>query len=467
MQDDRLVITWAQLVADLAYGVSAYSRERGNMPELPVINMIVEPSATAESGIVLQSRAGIEQESTVGAGPINGVFQRDGVFGGDRFVVSATRLYRDGVDLGIIDGTGPVQFAASEDELLVCRGAQLWSYNGTDLAVVDFPDDMPVHWVRYLAGYFVAGYGVTSQWNFSAPDDGRSWDGLDFANAENKADPIIDALDIDDVLILLGSESVEFWPKTGDATIPFAPTDGRVFEKGVIAVGAACSFDNSFAWVGDEGIVFVNAESRPLRVSDAGIEERIAKSATYRLFSYFFEGIEYLVLRIDNYSMIMSAATREWSEFQSYGRANWRCANVGPGPVFGDDTTNIIWRFGTGYTDADRVLERRFRGAIPLSGGGSINNIRLVVNVGETVNLTGTYADPRAEMRTSRDQARTFGNWKATALGRQGEYRRRVEWRALGMFDDPGMVCEFRVTDPVPFRVAAVKANEPGGGRSR
>lgn len=453
-------------MGDLAYGVSAYKRERGNLPELPVINMWVEPTPSAEGGIVLQSRSGIVEDAEVGTGPIHGNFEQDGVFGGDRFVVSGNSLFRGSTNLGPINGTGPVKFAASDLELLVCRGQSLYSYNGTDLAEVDFPDGVNVHWVIFLAGYFVAGYGETSQFNFSAPLDGRSWDGFDFATAENKADPIVDALVIDDVAVLLGSESTEFWPKTGDATVPFAPTEGRVYEKGVIGVGASAPFDNTFAWVGDEGLVFISANV-PQRVSDPGIEERIANSTSYALFTFFYEGIEWLALRLSQGTWLLSAATKEWSEFQSYGRANWRCQHATRGPVFGDDETGKLWRFGSDFRDNGGVLERRFRAAAPLAGALSIDNIRITANVGETFTLTGDYADPIVEIRSSRDQARTFGAWRQAKLGEQGQYRRRVEVRRWGMFDDPGAVFEVRCSDPVPFRVGSVKANEPGGGRGR
>jgi hypothetical protein len=35
------------------------------------------------------------------------------------------------------------------------------------------------------------------------------------------------------------------------------------------------------------------------------------------------------------------------------------------------------------------------------------------------------------------------------------------------MFDDPGLLAEFRITDPVPRRFSAVSVNEKSGGRPR
>ena len=43
---------------DLSFGVSAYGRTRGNIAEMPVINMIAE-AAPSECRIVLQSRPGL------------------------------------------------------------------------------------------------------------------------------------------------------------------------------------------------------------------------------------------------------------------------------------------------------------------------------------------------------------------------------------------------------------------------
>jgi hypothetical protein len=41
------------------YGLSAFQRGRGDLPELPVINMFAEAVPTEERGISLQSRSGL------------------------------------------------------------------------------------------------------------------------------------------------------------------------------------------------------------------------------------------------------------------------------------------------------------------------------------------------------------------------------------------------------------------------
>jgi hypothetical protein len=67
----------------------------------------------------------------------------------------------------------------------------------------------------------------------------------------------------------------------------------------------------------------------------------------------------------------------------------------------------------------------------------------------------------------SDDAGQTWGEWGQDSLGATGNYRTCPEWRALGMFEFPGVMGEVRVTDAVPFRLSAVKINDPKGGRSR
>lgn len=453
---------------DLSFGVGAYARLRGNMPELPVVNMTAEAAPSADKGVVLQSRPGLETDRTVGSGPIHGLFSKNGVFSGALFAVSGNRLYRNATSLGTITGTGIPSFSAGMDRILVTRGKALYRYDGT-LAPEAFPDSADVAAVGYLAGYeFAVKKGSNALYFRQGTAD--DWDGLDFVNAENEPDELRDIVVMDDYVVLPGAESVEFWAKTGDPDAPITPIEGRVFDKGVIATGCAVRFDNSFAWISDEKIVYV-AANVPQRISDDGIDERLSKSASFRLFTYFFEGVEHLVVRLDDSSWKFSAASKQWNEDHSFGHANFRamCATKDPnGPLFGSDSDGSIYRFSDTYRELDGPLERRFRAGAPLRGGSVVvRNVRLTVNVGETFDLTGYASDPIVEMRASRDGARTWSAWQPAKLGEQGKYRTQVEWRAQGMFDAPGILFEFRVTDPVPFRASAVSINEAGGGRSR
>lgn len=449
---------------DVPFGTSAYSRQRGNIAELPVVNMMAE-AAPSEGRVILQSRPGIELYAEYGEGPVHGLYRRDGVLAGALFTVSGSTLYKASTSLGAIAVSGPVSWAGSELELCVNAGGAIYATNGTTLSVQAFPDSADVIKVWDLAGYVLAIKKDTARFHWRLIGV-STWDALDYATAENEPDKLLDAVAIDDYNVLFGTETIEFWPKTGDLDLPFAPTQGRVFEKGIRATGCAAAFDNTVAWVSGDHIVY-RAGNVPDRISDSGIEERIEKSGTCSVFSFFWEGHELLAVRLDTGTWLYDAQTGEWCEWASYGRVNFAGQNAIQGPLFGDFETGKIFQFSSGFTDDGGVLERRFRAGFPLEQAVGVMRVRLSGNSGQTGQLTGDYADPVIECRTSRDAGQTWSTWRSAPLGKMGKYRQRIEFRRFGTFDDPAFLIEFRVTDPVPFRSSRVQVNPKTGGRSR
>lgn len=456
----------------LRYGTSAYERNNGDLPELPLINMYVEK--TASEDIVLQSRRGFSLSNTWGTGSVDGILKRAGLFSESVFTVNGTDLLKDGTSLGTIDGTGAVSFAYTgddtdaDDDLIIARGGSIWRYTASGLAEVTFPDDQNVVKVGFLSDFFLAVPENSQRFYFSATLDGSSWDGLDYATAQKEPDQILDMVVLNDMLVFLGARTIEFWQSTGDSLLPFAPITGRVVDRGIHSTGCAQNIDNTVYWIGDDSIVYRLGDAGiPKAVSDQGIEERILASATAALWQFDFEGNKFLCVRTDAETLALNVRTGQWSEFASYGKDNF-LAQCEDGGLFGSSEDGGILEFNTLHTDLDGVLERRFRAGFPVDGGGlKLSNLRLRTNAGNTPYLASDYANPLVEMRFSRDTGKTWADWRSTSLGAQGDYRTRIEWRALGMFDDPGGLFEFRVTDPVPFGVRAVAANEARGGRSR
>jgi len=445
----------------IPFGRSSYERSEGNLPELPVINMYAEQAPTEKTGVVLQSRNGLDDRGAdMGAGPVEQLFQRDGVLAGALFGVSGGRLYSGATSLGAITGSGAVSIIGNEVGLMATAGASLHYYNGTTLAAVAFPDSASVSKVLVGGSRFIALRAGTGQFYWT-PALGTTFGGLDFATAETSPDGLLDALFIDDILILFGGETVEYWPNTGSAVLPFQPLEGRVIEKGIKATGCATAYGPTFAWVTNENKVCMQDENTVL--SNAGLQAKIEASTDVRLFTFLIDGEEFLALRLDNETQIWKGGI--WSEFASNGQDNWiaQCAADG---VFGSAVDGKTLAFNAAYSDLGGVLERRFRAGTPIDAGGVIiGNMGLRCNPGQTPFLTGDYADPTVEMRLSRDAGQTWGSWRGVSLGEMGKYRTKVQWRSCGMASQPALLAEFRVTDTVAFRVSDVLINEPYGGR--
>ena len=446
-------------------GRGAYRRDAGNLPELKLINMFVEPSPVSDEGVTLLSFQGLMSSATRGAGPINGIFQKAGLFNGDTFTISGTHLYRAGTDLGAIDGTGPVSWASSDIELVVTRGASAWSYNGTNLAAVAFPDSANVTAVAgVIGGLFLYARAGSGRWYWSAVLDGRTVDALDYATAESAPDKLRDIKTVGDNAFLLGEDTIEVWYITGELNLPFARISQRTINVGVIATGCAVEMDNALHFIGSDKSIYRMAEVHQ-KISDFSMDERLKQSSSYACFTFSWEGHKFFVARLSQGTWLGDAATsyQGWYEAQTWGLTNWQaqCAvTLETGPLFGSSTTNDVLAFA----DDVSPLLRQFPAYFPIKGGSiPVDMIEVEANPGSA----SSGVVPVLEMRSSRDRGNTFTNWRPSSLGLMGEYRKRPRWRRCGYFDAPGPLFEFRTTEAGALRVSAVRVNESAAGRAR
>jgi hypothetical protein len=467
-------------VPSLAYGSSAYSRDTGNLPRLTLINMFVEKAATSEQGITLQSRPGLTTSITAGSGPINALYSNRGLFGGDIFSVSGSTLYRQTASKGTVTGSGATSIAGSSDgttsEILIARGGSLYRYDGTSLATVTFPDTASVRAVCFIGSLFVAVRGdgaFPGRFYFSAPLDGSNWDVDNFATAERGPDDLLDIAALNDKIILYGQSTIEVWSHTGDADLPFTRIEGIGSQsKGIIATGAQCGADNTLFHVGSDGGVYRMGEGFDL-ISEHWLEQKVAASTAVSLFSFRWQGHEFVCVRLDSQTFAYDCATQAWCEFQSDdGQWSAKCAvMVGTTAYLGNDADGTIMGL-SGWADQGVDLTREFTAALQMDAAGRVDNLWLWAETGHTDLLTGTGSAPVVEQQSSRDAGQTWTDFDDASLGNAtlggtGQYRVIPEWRRLGQFDAPGAMFRFRCTDPVPFSVRAVKYNEPIGGRSR
>lgn len=443
---------------DLKYAVSAFDRDRGNLPKLPVVNMFVEEAAS-EDNPVLQSRPGLENSGTsMGAGPVEALFQIDGVLDGSLFGVSAGHLYKGSTDLGAIDGTGPAKIAGFETRVFATSGSSLWEYNGAALSSVATPSSFEVLSLCIGTSRLIVIDKGTGQfyWSDVLSDN---IDTLSFATAENSPDKLKECLFIGDTLHLFGTETVEFWPaSSANPDLPYQPLVGRTFQVGIKDTGCATSFATTFAWVTNHNQICVGDAQNV--VSNPGIDEKIAASASCRLWNFYLDGVEFLALTLDTETWVFSRHSSAWSTFESYDQPNW-IPQCYAGDVFGSSVDGSIVQWSDDHADFGDILERRFRAGMSISNGTvPLFQVTLKTNPGQTPYLVGDYVDPSVELRTSRDGGFTFSPWKPRPMGQNGDYRKTVRWSSLGYFGMPGMILEVRVTDPVPFRVSGMSANE-------
>ena len=463
---------------NLQYGISTFDRSRGNFPVLPVVNMFEEQVPTesefidrykrAAPDVALQSRSGLMNSGlVVGDGPITNVYQNDGVLTGQVFSISehsgSFALYSGTTLLGAIPGPGPCAIAGFQNKVFVTAGLGLYEYNGTTFSANASIVSLGWNVLSLCSGsdrLIVIDSGTGHfYWSDVISDTIQT---LSFATAENSPDLLKECLYLGDTLLLFGSQTVEQWPvSTADPNLPWAPLVGRTFQVGIIGTGCATIYDSSFAWITSHNKVCLKDPDQV--ISSPSLEEKINLSITHKLWRFWLEGIEFLAVTLDNSTWVYHSVSGQWSTFASANQVNWIPCSYGGG-YFGSSIDGNLIQWSSTFDDFGGVLERRFRAGLPLTEKVSpLFNLALRTNQGHTTYLTGTYANPTIELRTSRDGGFTWSNWKQKSFGASGQYRKQVVWTSLGYFSYPALLVEIRVTDPVPFRVSGVVYNESYG----
>lgn len=467
----------------LSYGIGAFDRDTGSLPELKCINLFAEGARTSEGQICLQSRPGLSVAQTDGTGPINAIFSEPGVFGGDIFTQSGTEIYRANVSLGSSQtGSYHVTFAGTASELLWVRkglgasasdGGRIIRYNGAAINVPAFPDSANCRSICVINFLFVALRAdgtYPGRYYWSAVNDGNTWDALDYATAERVPDDALDILALNDNLWIFGQSSIEIMQTTGNADAPFRRIPQVAFDVGIIGEGCAVKADNSAWWIGADAVVYRATDGTPVRVSDHWLEAKIKASATHRMFTFKREGHVFVCVQTATQTFGYDAATQQWCEFQT-NAGNWRprCATmVGDEAYFGDATDGKVMTL-SGWTDPGTVaLDRIFVAATQLNDPLTVHNLRLWLNAGQAP----TGVTPTLYMSYSTDGGNTYSSEVSVDIGNaaddgNADYRVMADFRALGMFDFPGAMFKFRYSAAGDLRVSAVKINETGGGRSR
>ncbi len=449
---------------EMKYGISNYDRERGDFPDLPVVNMFAEQIQIEETAASLQSRPGLTNNAvSMGAGPIRALYQVDGVLENRLMGVSGSTFYDSSNAIGMMDGDDHASIDGYENFVFACAGGKLYGYDGITLTEVAVPDSLNVSKVVVGASRAVILIKDTQTFMWSDPLS-ENIDALSFSAAENSPDRLRDILYIGDTLILFGAKTVEFWPSSSDDDSPFLPLKGRVFQSGIRETGTAAGFKDTFVWVTEDNEVCVSTPDNV--ISDLGLSRRIADSDTCKVWTFFLDSIEFICVSLDDEDNIFCSKSGTWSVFKSYGETGWLPKYYVNG-VFGSSTTGQLYEWTEDHSDFGGVLERTFRAWMPINSGKVlINNVILRTNPGHTPFGAGDYDNPVVEMRLSRNGGFTFTNYRSRELGATGHYNIQIRWSGLGMYSYPGILADFRVTAPVPFRVSNVLVNEPFAGRN-
>lgn len=442
--------------------LSSQAYGRAGLPKARLVNMYVERTPEGPTESVRRGRPGLVASSTIGNGPIRGVMTHQGV----RYVLSGTRVYQAGVQVGIIPGLYRIRYAQSDTQLVIVADGIVYLV-GDAVSIIAMPDAELVSDVAYAAGRFIYTMADSGEFRYSDIADAETIGDLNFATAESNPDAIVSVETLGQDVLFFGQSTTEWWGISGDTAAPFQPYTGRRYDVGSAAQNAAARIDNGIFFVGTAqrsdrtDLKVYRTSSTAEVISTPAIDAFLARCADISLATAVevpMEGRSFYVLNIPGVtSVAYDVREKTWAEWSSYGETTFRvqCADAG---VYGDFDTAQLWTVDPDVTkDGTDPLVRTCSAFIPTILRERVNRLHLYGARGE--GAVGT--SPVVEMRYSDSDDMDWGVWVSALLGAHGEAR-NAKWYQLGQMRAPGRIVEFRCSDDVLFAPFGLAVNEAG-----
>ena len=427
------------------------------------INCYPEIGEQAANAVVLQGIPGSVLLVDLGA-PIRGMFRGFGAF----YVAAGHHVYRIDsvgvtVDLGEISNISsqPVGFSQNIFEVLIVSDGlgyvvQEGASTLTEISDAEFPDTTKCD--------FIDGYGLliergSGRFWYTTINDFESISGIDFATAEGSPDDLVSLLVDHREVWLFGESSTEVWYNVGDNTNPFQRVSGGFIERGCSGAYSPAKLDNTVFWLGDDRVVYRADGLTPIRISNHGIEDLIAKTTAEPVgSSHTRNGHSFYQLHFKGQlTIVYDASTQAWHTRKNLNRpdavAAYTASAHGRQYVGGDDG-KVYYLDDSVYTFDGEPIER-VRAIGPIRTDGFTVTRSLFAGFETGIN-SGPVNPSKVFLEISDDQGRTFGSRFEASTGTTGQYGGEVKFNGLGGFYDNQRVLRLTMTDDSRFSLVSV-----------
>ncbi len=375
------------------------------------------------------------------------------------YVVAGAGLYAVAEDasytlLGAIPGTDRVQMDNNRFQVAVLAETRLFVWDTqtsvfTEVADPDFPGASSIATVN---GFGLVSFPRGDGFGITAINDYTSFNSLDRATAESKADPLLCIKIVQQEPWFFGTDGMEVWNNNGAADFPFERRDVNA-DIGCVSRDAVVVFDNTVFWLGRDlaGGMYVYRASgyEGQRISTPAVERLIQSAARPDkaiAYSWSIDGHSFYTLVLDNGSVTYDATTGIWHQ------STTGVSEIGAphAPV----------RFVAQACGDPLVREVRTPPIGQQGRRSSLMRVRLELQGG----LGGLTFDPIVLMAHSTDGGRSWEDWQEENTGLIGEYRVQPDWGTQGQAADHALM--FRMTDDAPFQatggwVEIIASNKP------
>jgi len=439
------------------------------------INLYLEPGeGTGTSPAYLYPCPGLPTFCDIGGvGPGRGGFAQNGrafaVTGGslDELFTGGTATNRGSVAMD----SGNAQLCsngAAGGQLLITSGGLGYAYDLTT-------NTLTTEVTGANQCLFINGYGLvldinTSTLKWSALEDFTSWDPLDIAQRNTASDGWVGMAKRLQEILVLGSQTGDWYYLTDDVTNPFAPIPNGFMEEGLAATDSMAEIANQIFWLSSsakgQGRVLRARGYQPERISTYAVELAISRYpniADAIGVVYQDQGHSFYVLTFpsEDTTWCYDLTTGLWHERGTWNgqeftawRGRWHASAFGKHLV-GDLASGKIFNMTIDSTadGAGSTIVRMRQGPVLTDEHQRFSLASLMLDVQMGLGLTtGQGSDPQVMLQLSRDGGQMWGNERWVSAGRIGQYLARAKWTQLGQART--LVPRIVMSDPIPWRIA-------------
>lgn len=475
---------------------AAYTHQYQDVNYQRCINMFpTDPGEDGQGKLPLIDVAGLKLLTDLLVGPIRGMH----VFKNKLYVVAGQNFYEITVNTdartldeallrGVLNTTdGYVSIDNNPTQIIVVDGSPTgYIYTPVDVTfdLIDATDNFyGGGQVLFHDSYFVYIERNSQRFFTSDNNDGKSWDAIDVASAENKPDNLVAINTTKGELWLFGNESIEVWYNNANpAGSPYSSRNGTAIAVGVAAPFSVTVVDNVLMWLDSRGFVVQSNVSAFIRDNSSGYDLKIISTDAINNAISTYERIDDAVGCYYNdrghlmYELSFPTALKTWvydSTTKLWHEKSWYndyygrfehsltqfTVQLGPLVLAGGVRDGKVYVLDSNYSTFDEDPMHRLRSTAFLADEHkeiSINKLELRVQVKYPAE-EAVGQDPLIGLRYSHDGGHTWSSEIIRQIGKVGEYNKRVIWNRLGSGRE--WIFEVSMTEPVSFCLIAASVD--------
>lgn len=317
--------------------------------------------------------------------------------------------------------------------------------------------------VDTLDNYTVFSVQDSGQFFISALNNTTSYSALDYATAQAVSDNIVRVVVYNRHLYIFGTNSIEVWYDTGNATFPFQRVDGALVQRGLGAKFSTAIEVDGIYWLGEDGVFYRTKDYYPQRISTYAIENEIATyTTTSDAISFFYTqaGHKFYCTTFPaaNKTWVYDTTTDLWHERGSLNGAQttveeWSSiyyANFAGAHIVNTSASGKLCELDLDtYTEDGVPIISQAISCTQFENYNYkfIDKLGIMMDFGVGIDGSGQGINPEIMMRFSIDGGYTWSNETTASIGDIGVYPTELFWNRLGKCRS--IIFELTISDPV------------------